>query len=234
MSGNHRMRILATHRQTTAIQMPRTGRKRLLRRAMVNRQIHRNLWNADGTHHAIASIQQTLVFRVFGASGILVTIASGVCARRAGTGTVAGVGLIVVVQLGERILSLANHRLPRFGETLVVRPSCGECLVGLRIRPARDALLGTGGRARQLLRGLVLQHFREKTNADCGENQHRRKHTQGNGSTHVGATLANLFGHIGRLGERRRNVGARVARGVVRTARAVVAIVRIAIKIVGA
>ena len=234
MSGNHRMRILATHRQTTAIQMPRTGRKRLLRRAMVYRQIHRNLWNADGTHHAIASIQQTLVFRVFGASGILVTIASGACARRAGTGTVAGVGLIVVVQLGERILSLANHRLPRFGETLVVRPSCGECLVGLRIRPARDALLGTGGRARQLLRGLVLQHFREKTNADCGENQHRRKHAHGNGLVAIRATLANLFGHIGRLRESREGVGAGVARGVVRTARAVVAIVRIAIKIVGA
>ena len=201
---------------------------------MVNRQVHGNLRDANGPHHAIASIQQTLVFRVFGASGILVTIASGACARRAGTGTVAGVGLIVVVQLGERILSLANHRLPRFGETLVVRPSCGECLVGLRIRPARDALLGTGGRARQLARRTVLQHSRKHANAERGKNQHRRKHAHGNGLVAIRATLAHRFGRVGRLRESREGVGAGVARGVVRTARAVVAIVRIAIKIVGA
>ena len=78
---------------------------------MIDRQIHRNLWNANGAHHTIASIQQALVFRVFGASGILITIAGGDCARRAGTGTVAEAGLIVVIQLGERILGLANHRL---------------------------------------------------------------------------------------------------------------------------
>ncbi len=210
VSGNHRMRITchppADYCHTNAPHRTQAFAPTCHGRSANPQKSLECGWNPSRHRQ----YQQTLVFRVFGASGIRLSIASGVCARRAGTRTVAGARLIVVVQLGERILSLANHRLPRLGETLVVRPSRGECLVGLRIRPTRDALFGTGGRARQLLRGLVLQHFREKTNAG-GENQHRRKHTQAM-DLPTSARRSRISSDIGRLGERRRNVGAHILR----------------------
>ena len=50
--------------------MTRAGRKRQLGRAVVNRQVHGNLRNTDGPHHAIAGVEQALIFRVFGAGGV--------------------------------------------------------------------------------------------------------------------------------------------------------------------
>ena len=70
MPGDYGMSVLAAHRQTTAIQMPRTGRECRLRRAMVDRQFHRNFRNADSAHHTAAGIQQALIFRIFGAGAV--------------------------------------------------------------------------------------------------------------------------------------------------------------------
>ena len=147
MPGDHRVGRLAADRQARPVQVPRARGQRRLRGAVVDRQVHRDLRDTNRSHHAAAGIQQRLVFLVLRGCGVL---AGGARAARFG---------------GERVVRLAQDRLARRGEPLVVGVGGGQRFLGLRVWPARHTFRRGRRGVRQPHVRLVLQHHRVSDDA---------------------------------------------------------------------
>lgn len=73
MTSDHAMRTGTADRQARAIQMTCTLHEGLLIGTVIDRQVNRQLQNADRSHHSVPSVQQALIFRIFRDFGICFT-----------------------------------------------------------------------------------------------------------------------------------------------------------------
>ena len=207
------MSVLASDRQTAAIQVARARSERRFGSAMVDRQFHGDFRNADRTHHATDGIQQALVLRVrrTGAcgTGVRTTLVVRFCRIRHLWSTftylivrfrrIGHAGTRSAAHISERILRLTQNRLPGFRKPLVIVLGRGERVICLRIRPARNRLRGSYRRFRQITRRPILQHCRESANTNRSNNQQRRNRTHRQHCTACATSLTHFVVNINRL-----------------------------------
>ena len=138
--------------------MSRAHGERIFAGAVVYGQVDVDFRNADGAHHALAGVEQTLIFLIFGGHRII----------RAGSGGLAGIA-------GKRIFDLADGGLAASHEFLVVLAGGFELVLRLWVRPAIHLAL-------RLLHGGVLLVFadgaHDERRGDDGKPDQHRQHSK--------------------------------------------------------